>query len=257
MNYGLYLSASGVLNSMYRQDVQANNLANINTVGFKPDIPVVKERLTAREEAGGMPGDIQNILEQLGGGLFGDQTRVSTAQGSLLQTTQPFDLALNGNGFFTVSDGNGTNEVRLTRDGRMGLNDQGELVMMATGNPVLDTGGGRIKLDPTKDLVVNSDGTIRQGGAKIAKLRIAGVSDPRMLVKRGNNLLSVNDPTALADATSTTKVQQGYTEDSATDPVMTLNEMINAARAAQANAQLMQYHDHVMGEAVNSLGRVG
>ncbi|MEE8155577.1 MAG: flagellar hook-basal body protein [Phycisphaerales bacterium] len=255
MNYGMYLAATGVLTSMYRQDVLANNLANVNTVAFKPDVVYTRLRLPERLESGG--ADPQQLLERLGGGHLLSPTRLNLTQGSLTDTGNDLDLAIDGEGFFVVrSASDGDEQLRLTRDGRFTLNTAGELVMAGTGMKLLDIENQPIRLDQTATVQVRSNGELVQNGKVRATLRIAAATDQNQLSKLGNNLLTVNstDPQALRPADG--RLLQRHLESSAVDPVMMLNAMISASKAASANLKMMQYHDHIIGQAVNTLGRV-
>lgn len=255
MNYGMYLAATGVLTSMYRQDVLANNLANVNTVAFKPDVVYTRLRLPERLESGG--ANPQQLLERLGGGHLLSPTRLNLTQGSLTDTGNDLDLAIDGEGFFVVrSTGTGNEQLRLTRDGRFTLNSAGELVMAGTGMKLLDIENQPIRLDRTATVHVRSNGDLVQNGKVRATLRIATATDQDQLSKLGNNVLTVNstDPQALRPADG--RLLQRRLEASAVDPVMMLNAMISASKAASANLKMMQYHDHIIGQAVNTLGRV-
>jgi flagellar basal-body rod protein FlgF len=270
MNYGLYLSASGVLTSMHRQDVVANNLANVNTVGFKPDDVALMSRLPERLEGGafGMlnndPADPQWLLERLGGGQFIAPSRVDLRQGVLQRTGNDLDLAIEGEGFFVVNSGpnggaNGGGALRLTRDGRFTLNHAGELVMAATGHRVLDANDQPIVLARDEPVRIDSAGQISQHGEIVATVQIASVSDKSALAKEGDNLLRFADPasgTLVTRRSASGAVKQHHIENSAVDPVMALNDLIAASRAVQANATMMQHHNTILGEAINTFGRV-
>jgi flagellar basal body rod protein FlgG len=257
MNYGMYLAGAGVLTNLYRQDVMANNLANVNTVGFKPDMVLNRARLPERLESG---ADVnpQLLLEQLGGGALVNPTYISQSQGALKATGNPLDVAIDGEGYFVVAGdkNDGAGSFRLTRDGRFTLNSGGELVMAATGRRVLDVNGRAIELDPAAPVEINADGTITQNGAVAAQLQIVAPADPRSLEKAGDNLLRVagDDRGLLQPATG--QIRQGHLEDSAVDPILALNELISATKAAQASAQMMQYHDQIAGQAIGTFGRV-
>src|SRR3954468_12507464 len=121
MIYGLYLSASGVLASSYRQDVIANNLANAETVGFKKDVALFNQRLTEAQQRrlAVMPGQVNPtdpMLERIGGGLLAHPTTIDTAQGELEPTGSPTDVAIEGQGYFAVEEARG--QTRPTRNGQ-------------------------------------------------------------------------------------------------------------------------------------------
>ena len=258
MNYGLYLSAGGALVNVYRQDVLANNMANVNTVGFKPDIVNEMSRLPERLEDPNPFVNPHMLLERLGGGHWAAPTRISQAQGNITPTSGPLDVAIVGDGFLVVNAerGKGDAQLRFTRDGRLTLNDDGELVMAANGHRLLDDDNEPVQLDPTQPVIIDSDGSVRQGDEVVANLQIATVANPSKLVKAGDNLFRFDGlgPNARKPADGT--LQQGALEGSAVDPILALNDLLNVSKAIQANVQLMQYHDHILGQAINTFGRV-
>ena len=257
MNYGMYLAATGALTNIYRQEVMANNLANMNTVAYKPDVVYTRLRLPERLESGG-GGDPQWMLERLGGGHLLSPTRINLTQGGLTDTGNDMDVAIDGEGFFVVSStgGVGPEDHRLTRDGRFSFNVAGELVMAGTGMKLLDIDNKPIVLDQAATLQVRPNGELVQNGQVVATMRLAMPTDQSQLSKLGNNLLTVNstDPQSLRPADG--KLSQGRVEASAVNPVMILNAMIVASKLASANLKMMQYHDHIIGQAINKLGRV-
>ncbi len=257
MSYGLYLSAAGALSSMHRQDVLANNLANMNTVGYKPDQVITRQRLPERLESPHGFVDPKWLLEQLGGGHFVDSTRVMVGQGDLVATGNDLDLAIKGDGLFVVEGRGGTapEHMRMTRDGRFTLNDDSELVMAATGRRVLDIDNRPITLTTGAPVTIDAAGGVRQGGAVVAELRLVN-APAGALVKEGENLLRFADGQRPTPGPVTGRLHQGHTEASAVDPIMTLNAMMAAAKSAQSNLKMMQYHDQLLGQAFNTFGRV-
>ncbi len=250
MNYGLYLSATGAQSSMHQQDVYANNLANVNTIGYKPDIAITRERLPARLDGSMQPMDAKLMLEKLGGGHFLQPTRVSLTQGALEKTENTFDLALKGDGFFAVDGG------FLTRDGRLTLDNNGTLVMAATGKRVLDANNQPIQLDPNLNTRIDANGEISQNSRIVAALQIVQPTDPSLLQKAGASLLRLDPQSPAALVPADAAVVQGHIEASAVDPIMAMNAMIGASKAVSSNATMMQYHDHIMDQAINTFGRV-
>ena len=258
MNYGLYLSASGVLTNMYRQDVFANNLANVQTTSFKPDVATVRQRDPEAIEAGFFQHR-HRLLDRLGGGASSGPQHIDFSPGSLTPTGRPLDIALpTSNQFLAVQHTDpttGQQGFRLTRDGRLMLNSAGQLVTSA-GHKLLDAENQPIALDPLQPVRISSDGTIYQGEDAAAQLQITGVSDLKRLVKAGGNLFriagDVDQRTPAADPT----VHVGFIEQSAADPIKTLMNLTAAAKAVSSNANMIRYHDSIMDRAVNVLGRV-
>ncbi len=259
MNYGMYLSAAGVMNNLYRQDLFANNLANANTVGFKPDLAVSRQRLPERVESTGMVpfvADPQFMLERLGGGQFGGPSRISLKQGGLNETGNDLDVAIRGEGFLVIGDADDPGARLLTRDGRMTLDGIGRLILTEGGRPVLDVDNNVITLDSSVKIEINESGMIFQNDQPVARLQVAAPTDPNSLRKVGHSLMRIDSDSngSLAPARGT--VLQGHVENSATDSIMTLTQMIAATKAVQTNSLLMQYHDNVIGQAINTFGRI-
>jgi flagellar basal body rod protein FlgG len=260
MNYGFNIGAAGVISSMYRQDVAANNLANIETVGFKPDISATIPRDAARIEdnLGLVPSNA--MLERLSAGIFLAPTRTSFSQGVVARSGNPLDVAIKGEGFLAVSAPgmDGKDGPRLTRDGRLTMDTNGRLVTTTGNRPVLDTSNSPITLDPRLPIDIDTDGTIRQGGAAVARLQFVEPATAQKLALRklGANLfdapgLNVN---ALPPATGT--IVQHATEASASDPIKAMMEVQNAANGVGTNVRVMQIHDELMNRAITGLGRV-
>lgn len=258
MNYGFYLSAGGVFNNMHRQDVLANNLANVRTAGFKPDSVYMRQRLPARVEAPQTYTDPQWMLERLGGGRLLEPTHTNFSQGGLESTGNDLDLAIDGEGFFMVaSDGDGpiAERIAVTRDGRLTLNTAGQLITVAGGLPVLNGDQEPIEVDRTLPVEVRDNGEIVQAGEVVDRMALRLPQDLTSLHKLGDNLYRLDGPAAMmADAPG--RVRQGYIEGSGVDPILALNAMIGASKSLGANAKLIQYHDHITGQAVSTLGRV-
>lgn len=258
MNYGLYLSASGMLTGMYRMDVLSGNLANMQTPGFKPLYATTRQRDAAAVEDNlpFLPSD--KLLERLGGGVMMMPSRLSMAQGSPKETKGPLDVALDGNGFLVVSAGKSDNPaaVRFSRDGRLTLNAKGQLVQTSTGLPVLDRSDRPITLRPNAPVVIDRSGTISQGGITIAQLQVATVADPSRLRPAGNGLLAAPLAVMAKRTPCSAAVLQGSIEASAVDSVSTIVEISKVERAITSNARMIQAHDELMDRAINMFGKV-
>lgn len=257
MIYGMYLSASASLTQMARQDVASNNLANVDTVGFKPDAFLIRQREAARPEDGLYHLDSNNMLERLGGGVMPLPTQVISAPSALRETGEPLDIAMEGKGFFGVRFGDGEDSFRVTRDGRMTLNAQGTLVRSTDGSPMLSAAGNPIQLDPTLPIAIDADGTIRQGDGAVAQLMVVDVPQASLL-KAGDNLMRVaagpDGQPPLTPATGS--VRQHFVETSGVDPIKALMAVNDAANAAQTNLRMIGLFNDIMDRAINRLGRV-
>lgn len=258
MHYGIHLAASGALTSLYRQDVLANNLANIDTVGFKPEIVATQARATARDEDGLGTLPSNELLERLGGGMMSAPNRIDFGQAALNTTGNSLDLAIRGEGFFLVEERgtDGGSFLRLTRDGRFTLNDDGRLVMATTGLNVLDDAGRPIRLEDDAGIAIASDGLMTQNGEEIAKLAIVDVPDRTRLSKRGAGLLNAPADAIQSRSTASGLVVQGAVEASGVSDINTMLSVTSAGRAASGNLAVIGYHDRMMDQAVNRLGRI-
>jgi flagellar basal body rod protein FlgG len=255
MSYGLWLSAGGLQVNEYRQAILANNMANVETVGFKRDFALLHERPVEAAAQPAKYGFSQSMLNSLGGGVWTRPTYTSFAQGELESTGRDLDAAIIGEGFFTVSDGD---KVRFTRDGRFTTNAANELVLSAGDGQyrVLDDSGAPVVLEPGGGKVtIGRDGTVQQGGEPIARLGVVTFADPTQLRKIGSSLIenAGNQPPQSA----TPVVESGHVERSTVNPIETLTSMIEASRAYELNARMISLQDATIGEAVNRVGRIG
>jgi len=130
MVYGTYLSATGLKTNQYRQEILANNLANVDTVGFKQDLAVIRERPIERREDAVDPSLSQDVLDPMTGGSLVAPTYTTFEQGMIQKTGNPLDVALRDDGFFTVE---AQGQEHYTRDGRFTINAEGELVPLSPG----------------------------------------------------------------------------------------------------------------------------
>lgn len=256
MNYGLYIAASGASSQMHRQEVLTNNMANINTVGFRPHTVAIRARDVVRNEDSLGLVDSNAMLEKLGGGVVPVATRLSESQGPLERTGRDLDVAIDGKGFLVVSVGDGDEGLRLTRDGRLAVNEDGVLVTSADGAVVMGD-GGEIEIDPSMPVEIASDGSVSQNGGVVGRLQIATVDEAWRLVSEGKGLHRAADGRGLDLMDAPGRVVQGAVEGSGVDAIRTLMGVTTASRSAQTNIEMISMIDENMGMAVSRLGRVG
>lgn len=266
MNYGSYLSASGVLVSMRRMDVIANSLANANTVGFKPDLLEAMERPAERVEGQSPFSDPtappQAVLEKLGGGLKFAPDRIDFRQGTLQRTGNETDLAIQGDGFFVVADKNdkapdGKGPTFLTRAGNFVVDLDGVLRMNGTGRALIGEDGNPVKIDPNAHFSVNRFGAVFQNDTEVARFRIAKAKDPTVIEKDGANLFRAPATARLERAEeSDMKVHQYCIEESAADPITSMVELMRQSRLLEANVRMMQNQDNLTGQAITGITRM-
>jgi len=249
MPYGLYLSADGAHAQAARLEVIANNLANVDTVGFKRQLAVFQARYAEAIQQGlDQPGS--GSINDVGGGTMVRQTKTDFLPGPLKRTEAPTDMALPEEGFFVVRKGE---QQLLTRAGNFRLTDRGDLVTQQ-GYAVLAEGGTPIAIDPRSGpFEVTDRGEIRQAGSaqSLAIVRPASLGD---LVRVGENLFrALAEPEAVPAAQR--RVAPGYLETSGVRPTMEMVQLIEASRAVEANVNMMQAQDQMLSSLINRVMR--
>ena len=255
---GLYTSWTGMANEQKRLDVISNNLANSATIGYKQESVSSQsfdKMLTIKIRDGSQAYHNQTIGTMSLGVKVGE-TYTDYSQGSVRNTGSQFDVALSGNGFFTINYVNSSGEVmtRYTRDGSFQLTKDGFLVD-SEGNKVQGEGGDvKINTD-AKSVSIDRDGTITVDGVVTDKLKITDFTDYDYIVKVGDNMYTVVDGATEKQADAT--VLQGYTEQSNVNVVSEMVDMITITRAYEANQKVIKAMDSMMDKAVNQVGRLG
>ena len=232
-------------------DVVANNVANVNTTGYKADSSLFEEFLTSGAREDNFVGRDRSVSYVQDRATFRN-----FAQGAAEQTKNPLDLAIDGAGFLVVQTAAGE---RYTRDGGLQLNNTGQLVT-AAGNPVLGASGPIVFQPSDHDINVAPDGTItvQEGNARTdsvrGKLRLASFTDAQKLLKEGLNLYSGDAAAAQPDTKST--VRQGYIEKSNVNAVAEMSRMIEVTRAYTQISTLLQQQSDLHKSAIEKLADV-
>lgn len=257
MNYGLYLSTSGALTAQSRLEVWANNLANVNTTAFKPDRATIRQRDTAKVEDR-LPFLPSNaMLEKLGGGVLLEQTRPDLTPAPFQESSAPLDIAIDGPGFLVVDSGKGSPEQRprLSRDGRLSLDNAGRLVRASDGLPVLDEEYRPITLERSTAVAITTDGRVIQNDATVATLALVKPRNNDLLRKVEGGLFAVTGGKPAIVPTNAS-VRQFATERSGVDPFAAIIGVTQAESAVGSNARMIQMHYDTLGRAINTLGRI-
>ena len=235
-----------------QMDVVANNVANINTNGFKADRSLFEEFLTSRAHEDNFVGRDRRISFVQDRGTFKDFT-----QGASELTKNPLDVAIDGAGFLVVQTPAGE---RYTRDGGLKINNQGQLVN-SSGYPVLG-GSGPIVLQPTdKELTIAADGnvTVLEGTNRVdsvrGKLRVVRFADAQKLVKEGSNLYSAGAGIGPQPDT-VSRVNQGFIEKSNVNSVAEMSRMIEVTRAYTSISAMLQQQGDLRKTAIEKLADV-
>lgn len=283
----MFTAASGMIAQQHRLDALTNNLANADTTGYKRDVSVQKafpELLLRRMSDDGVVrfpyrgepvGSVDKapVVGRLGTGVEQNEVFTIFEQGAVHPTENPFDLALEGDGFFAVQTPQGE---RLTRNGSFTLGPEGLLVTQQ-GYPVLGDNGlpievklnnfsvdeeGRIFAnerylqDPDRLVLMQEnewDETIQVG-----QLRIVDVDEPRYLRKQGENLWHTTRESGDAiDVIGADRPQvlQGFLEKANINVVVEMTNMIEVNRAYEANQKVVQSHDQSTARLISEVLR--
>jgi len=232
-------------------DVVSNNIANVNTAGFKADASLFEEYLMPGAHEDNFVGSDRRISYVQDRGTFRD-----LSQGAAEQTKNPLDIAIDGSGFLVVQTAAGE---RYTRDGGLQLNGQGQLVT-AAGDPVLGTSGPIVFQPTDHDINIAADGTItvQEGTNRTdsvrGKLRLVSFSEAQKLLKEGSNLYSAGEGAALPDVKSA--VRQGFIEKSNVNAVAEMSRMIEVTRAYTQISTLLQQQSDLHKTAIEKLADV-
>lgn len=215
----------------------ANNIANLSTTGYR------REGLIFAEEVRALPVEGGSVAMTEARARYTDEL-----QGSLEETGGALDLAIEGEGYFTVRTPAGE---RLTRAGAFTRNAEGMLVNM-DGHPLLDEGGGEIAVPfEARTIAVSADGTLSVDGAPAARIGLVGVEDPTKLFREAGVLYRSEGATLPAEGG---EVVQGFLEQSNVNPVAEMARMVEVQRAYEYGQKLMDQEDERIRLVVRVLG---
>lgn len=257
----LYVAQTGLQAEQTRMDVIANNLANVNTSGFKGSRAVFQDLLYQNLTQPGAQSSQSTQYPsglQLGTGVRPVATERLMTQGNLTQTGNSLDVAINGQGFFQVLKPDGT--IAYTRDGTFQLNSQGQVVT-ASGYLVQPT----ITIPASaQTITIGNDGTVsvtlpgQAAPQQVGTLQLASFVNPTGLQSIGDNLYVQTGSSGAPNTGQPTlnglgSVQQGYLESSNVNVVAELVDMISTQRAYEVNSKAVQASDQMLQYVNNNL----
>ncbi|MGQ9900855.1 MAG: flagellar basal-body rod protein FlgF [Fimbriimonadales bacterium] len=238
---GLYVAAEGMAARQKAQDAIANNLANLNTTGFKADRPAfetVYERQLYRVQ-----GAQAQPIGPLSAGAILRELYTDWQPGALITTGNPLDAAIDGAGFFAIQTPQG---VRYTRNGAFQLRADGTLITRA-GNPVLGTDNQPIRVPPNAPVHLGEDGAVLANGVRVGQL----------LIVQGDLLKTPEgDFAGAAQPVPNPRIAAGTLESSNVNMVREMVTMIELIRAYETHQKAIHAHDETLGRAINELPKI-
>lgn len=254
MNKGVYSATSASLAQERAMDVITNNLANMNTSGYKADRMLFQSYLQKAAPAAEAPttaqvaaGTILNRTDDTAY-MIASQSYTDFEQGSLQATKNEFDFALEGDGFFAVMTPRGE---RYTRGGAFKIDKDGVLVTSA-GHKALDESGKGIFVGDAP-FSIREDGALFSGETPMGKIKVVDYPNRGELVKNGDGLFEAL-PGAVRTP-STAAVKQGYLETSNINPVAEMTRMITAMRTYEAFQKTIHSQDDMTQRLINDVAR--
>lgn len=255
---GLYTAYTGMLNQQKKMDTISNNLANADTTGYKREGVTAKSFDTqlAIKVKDGSNAYIDQPIGTLNLGVKIGENYTDYTQGAYRYTGNTYDLALGGEGFFTISFMNkaGEESIKYTRDGNFTIDIDGAL-RTQDGDYVLGE-GGQIYIPTNADSVsINKLGEIYADGEYIDTLRITDFEDYNYLKKYGENMYDAVE--GATEKESSAVIDQGYLEASNVNVVTEMVNMISLSRTYESNQKLIQTIDDELDRSANQIGKVG
>ena len=283
---GIFIAATGMITEGQRNDVIANNLANGATTGYKKDLTVHQEfesmmlkRMYDNDKSNGAGVQANGILDtdsgdvtkfkgfkvdqndapaigELGMGSYIAEIAVDHSQGAFESTGNTFDLAIAGEGFFTIQTPQG---IRYTRNGAFFRNQNGVLQDIR-GYNLLDRAGNAITIPatvPDARITISADGSIFTNGENqpLAQIQVVQFDNRLAVQKQGNNLFAAVNNAQPQQATG--EVMQGMLEKSNVEIVREMVELIHNHRLYEANSKAVTTQDTMLDSSVNQIGRLG
>lgn len=248
---GLYSAGSGMMLQVRKQELTANNIANVQTTGFKLSRLVTHDTVESRR-------DVDQYMRTRENQRI-DEVGIDWKQGPLVRTGNNLDVALRGEGFLVASTPQGD---RYFRSGSLQLDGEGQLVDLS-GAQVLGEGGQPIRVQGAAAVTISADGKVMADGEEVATLERVDFPKPYALVHDGANKYRVaadpdgGDATQPEPASGDAGVETGWLEGSNSNPVEEMVRMIAQFRNYEADSRVVQAVDTTLDKAVNQVGRVG
>lgn len=257
MSTGIYTAMMGARSQEHALETLNNNLANVNTPGFKRQDTMYREihnDVTAMDnplQGEDIHSPVRFLPEDRIAGVM-EERYTHFEQGPLKPTGNDLDLALNGDGFFVLQGPNGN---RFTRNGAFQVTPDGTLVSQG-GAPVLDEANQPIRIPDTAAKVsVTPEGIVQVGGAEIARLAVVRFDDPRLLQRQGDSEWQLMSPQLQPQTVAAPDIRQGWIEGSNVSPVTSMTGMIKVSRIFELNSKIIMAYKQMDQQAAQEVAR--
>ena len=238
-------AASGMRSRMESLDLLANNMSNASAAGFKADREFYGLYLSA--EASGQPsGSDQPTMPVI------ERHWTDFGQGSLTSTENPLDIAISGNGFFSVQSPAGT---LFTRDGSFRISPQGD-IETSNAYKLLDQDGKPIRIDSSKPVEITADGMVRQDGLDVARISVVTFPDVHSLAKHGQNYFQVSVDNVKPTPASQVEILQGKLENANFQPAESAVRLVTVLRQFENLQRALSVGTEMNKRAVEDVARV-
>lgn len=254
---GLYTAYTGMRNEQRRLDIISNNLANSATIGYKEENVTNQafKDVIATKIRDGSNAYVDEPIGTMNLGVKIGETYMDWSQGSLRETGNTYDIAIEGDGFFKirVTDKNGDSSIMYTRCSTFKCTADGYIVD-ADGNHLQGSGGDiQIPTEAT-EVAIKEDGSIFADGVLVDTITLADFEDYNYLELYGDNKFRAVD--GAVEKESDAQLEQGYTEQSNVNVVSEMVSMITITRAYEAGQKVIQTEDSLLGHAVSEIGKL-
>ena len=240
MDNPLYVTLARLTALERQMDVVANNIANASTIGFKREGTLFAEAVEI------LPAEGDSLSMSSDPATFTD-----VSPGVMTETGDPLNAAILGDGMLAIDH---AGETVYTRDGRFALSQEGELVLLATGDRVLHAGGAPIQVPPdARQIAIAKDGTVSADGTTLGQLGLYRL-DAARLERVGSGLFRAAEPPAGVDQP---RFAQGFLEQSNVNPVTELVRMIEIQRAYERGQAILQSEDDRINQVTDVIGNAG
>jgi flagellar basal-body rod protein FlgG len=241
----MYTAFSGMQSKLDALEILSNNLANLNTTGFKEDNAFFTFMKQSLEGAKGSENLNEVINQSVRTGAA-----LNASSGSLMHSGGELDIAIEGNGFLAVDTPRG---IRYTRNGSLHLNAQSQLAT-SEGFPIMGDNNGAIPIGPGK-IQIGTDGAVTVGGTRVGRIKVIAFDDVSTLQKEGNSLFA-SRANPVAERPSDAAIRWGFLEQSNVNAVSSIVQMVDLLRHFESIKKSVDLiMNDINSKAIDRLGR--